>query len=405
MYETMAILAAFALVFSAVAGRIERSGISGPIVFTVFGVLFGPRALDLLRIDVDAETLRLAAELTLALVLFSDAAGTNLRVLRRFEQLPIRLLAIGLPLTILLGIATGMLLFDALTFVEVALLATMLAPTDAALGKGVVTNEDVPDPIRQGLNVESGLNDGICVPILFLFLALAEGEAAGESPWQIGMGALFLLEAVGIGLAAGLLPTAAAVLLLRAGRRRGWLAPAWTKITVLALAFTCFAAAQALGGSGFIACFAGGMLFGGMMGPAHEEFLDAAEGIGDLFALLTWVLFGAAVVGSAFSAFSWSVVAYALLSLTAIRMLPVLLALGRSGMPRESRLFVGWFGPRGLASIVFVVLVSEADLPHFGTLAEVVAWTVMLSILLHGVTANAWARRLGRHVAARNDGD
>ena len=180
MYQDLAILALFILVYSSVAGRIERTWVSGPIVFTLVGLIIGPVGLDLLSFKADGETIRTLAELTLALVLFTDAAGADLAVLRRTEALPARLLLIGLPLTILLGFGVAVLLFEKLSLFEVALLATMLAPTDAALGKGVVTNEAVPEAVRQGLNVESGLNDGICVPILFVFLALATGKA-GEA--------------------------------------------------------------------------------------------------------------------------------------------------------------------------------------------------------------------------------
>ena len=279
------------------AGRIERTWISGPIVFTAFGLLVGPLGLGLLSMETNPETLKSLAELTLALVLFTDAAGADLGVLRKVKKLPVRLLAIGLPLTILLGFGVGKLMFGAMTVFEVALVATMLAPTDAALGKAVVTNAAVPSPIREGLNVESGLNDGICVPILFLFLALAGGQGGDEAAWHMGL--RLFAEDVGIGLVTGVVLTGAAVLMLRFCRRREWLSPTWIKITVIALAFACFGTAQALGGSGFIACFTGGLLFGGLLKPHHEELLGAAEGIGDTFALLTWVAFGAAVVGQA----------------------------------------------------------------------------------------------------------
>jgi NhaP-type Na+/H+ or K+/H+ antiporter len=184
MYETLALLAAFVLVYSAAAGGVEHTRISGPMVFMGFGLVVGPLGLGLLSIEPAGETLRTLAELTLALVLFTDAAGADLSVLRRVSRLPARLLLVGLPLTILLGYGVGVLMFDDLSVFGVALLATMLAPTDAALGKAVVTNEEVPGPAREGLNVESGLNDGICVPILFVFLALAQGEAGAGGTWQ-----------------------------------------------------------------------------------------------------------------------------------------------------------------------------------------------------------------------------
>jgi len=393
MYEDLAILALFVLVYSSIAGRVERTWVSGPIVFTIFGLLIGPVGLDLLSFKADGETIRMLAELTLALVLFTDAAGADMGVLRRTEALPARLLLIGLPLTILLGFGVGVILFEKLSLFEVALLATMLAPTDAALGKAVVTNESVPDPVRQGLNVESGLNDGICVPILFVFLALAVGKGGEGGPWQLAM--VLVAKEIGIGLAVGLVLTTMAALLLKFAKGQQWLTHTWIQVPVVALAFGCFAVAQFLGGSGFIAAFSGGLLFGGLAKQHREELLLAAEGTGDTLALITWVIFGSAVVGQAVGHFSWIILLYAVLSLTAIRMLPVFVVLTGLGVSNEGKLFIGWFGPRGLASIVFGVIVLNANLPNSGPIAMTVVCTIMLSILTHGVTANPWAKAYG----------
>ena len=198
-------LALFVLVYSSVAGAVERTWISGPIIFTCFGLLIGPVALDLHTMEIDRETIRGLAEVTLALVLFTDAAGADMGVLKKTSGLPTRLLLIGLPLTILLGFGLAVLLVDSLSLFAMALLAVMLAPTDAALGKAVVTNEAVPDEVRQGLNVESGLNDGICVPILFVFLALALDKAGDDGPWTLAV--KLVAEEIGIGLAVGLVLT------------------------------------------------------------------------------------------------------------------------------------------------------------------------------------------------------
>jgi NhaP-type Na+/H+ or K+/H+ antiporter len=393
MYQTIAILALFVLVYSSVAGRVERSWLSGPIVFTIFGLLIGPVGLDLLSFKTDRETIRTLAELTLALVLFTDAAGADMGVLRKAKALPIRLLLIGLPMTILLGFGVGILLVQTLSLLGVVLLATMLAPTDAALGKAVVTNEEVPDAVRQGLNVESGLNDGICVPILFVFLALATGKAGEEGPWHLAL--MLVAEEIGIGLAVGLALTTLAGLLLKFARGQQWLTRAWSQGPVVALALGCFALAQWLGGSGFIAAFSGGLLFGVLAKQVRDKFLRAAEGTGDTMALITWVIFGAAVVGQAVGHFSWLILLYAILSLTLIRMLPVFLTLTGMGVSTEGKLFMGWFGPRGLASIVFAVIVVNANVPNSGTIAATVVCTIMLSILAHGITANPWARGFG----------
>ena len=393
MYEDLALLALFILIYSSVAGRIERTWVSGPIVFTLFGLLIGPVGLNLLSFKADRETLSTLAELTLALVLFTDAAGADIGVLRKTKELPVRLLLIGLPLTILLGFGVGVILVEKLSLFEMALLATMLAPTDAALGKAVVTNEAVPDPVRQGLNVESGLNDGICVPILFVFLALATGKGGEGGPWQLAM--KLVAEEIGIGLAVGLALTTMAALLLKFAKGKGWLTHTWIQVPVVALALGCFAVAQFLGGSGYIAAFSGGLLFAVLTKQHREEVQLAAEGIGDTLALITWVIFGAAVVGQAVGNFSWLILLYAVLSLTLIRMLPVFLSLTGMGVSTEGKLFMGWFGPRGLASIVFAVIVVNAKVPNSGPIAMTVVCTILVSILGHGITANPWAKAYG----------
>lgn len=394
MYQELAILALFIVIYSSVAGGMERTPVSGPIVFIAFGLLIGPLGLGLFTLDVDNETIRLLAELTLALVLFTDAAGADLSVLRKTWGLPTRLLLLGLPLTILLGFGAGVLFFHDLSVFEVALLAIMLAPTDAALGKGVVTNPVVPNEVRQGLNVESGLNDGICVPVLLLFLALALGHGGDQSMSSLAFS--FVTKEIGIGLVVGLALTTGATWLLRFCHQNHWISSTWVQLPVVGLAIGCFATAQVLGGSGFIAAFVGGLLFGARLKDHREALLSAAEGTGDTFALLTWVIFGVVLVGPAFQYFNWAVVLYALLSLTLIRMLPVFVSLTSLGVSIEGKVFMGWFGPRGLASIVFSVIVLNAGLPNGQVMVQVVVWTVILSILFHGVTANPWARGYGR---------
>jgi NhaP-type Na+/H+ or K+/H+ antiporter len=407
MYETLALFAVFVLIYSSVAGAVERTWISGPIVFTLFGLLVGPVGFDLLSMETDREMIKAMAEVTLALVLFTDAAGADIRVLKKTTGLPMRLLLIGLPLTILLGFGIAALLVDSLSLFALAVLATMLAPTDAALGKAVVTNEAVPDDIRQGLNVESGLNDGICVPILFVFLALALGNAGDAGPWPLAL--KLVVEEIGIGLAVGVMLTFAAVKLLKFVRLRQWLTHTWRQIPVVALAVSCFAVAQLVGGSGFIAAFSGGIVLAVM--DAHlsrqvkEEFLLASEGIGDTLALITWVIFGSAVVGQAVGNFSWMILLYSVLSLTVIRMLPVYLCLTGSGIDSEGKLFIGWFGPRGLASIVFAVIVINSGLPDSGPLAMTVVCTILLSIIGHGITATPWAKAYGERRLAQQDAD
>ena len=397
MYENLALIGAFVFFYSIMGGGIERTPVNGAIVFTGFGLVFGPLGLNVLTLEADFHALSFLAEMTLALVLFTDAANANLRELEHSFHIPQRLLLMGLPLTIVLGIAAGVLLFDGLGILEIAILATMLAPTDAALGKAVVTAESVPANIREGLNVESGLNDGICVPILFILLALAERTAgAGETTM---MALRLVTQSIGIGAAIGVGLTYCGVGLLKMCADRGWITETWRQLPVPALAVTCFAVAQWLGGSGFIACFVGGLLFGGLEKQHKHRLLLAAEGTGDTLALITWVVFGAVVVGQSIGAFNWEVVLYALLSLTVVRMLPVFLALGGMPLRTDEKLFMGWFGPRGLASIVFAVIVINAHLPGDTTLSMTVVCTILLSIVAHGLSANPLVALLAKRLS------
>jgi len=401
MYETLAILAIFIFLYSIASGGLERTPINGALIFTAFGLALGPMGLGVLSLDVGKEGLRTLAELTLALVLFTDASNANLGVLKKNIGIPQRLLLIGLPLTILLGFGVGVLVFDGLTLLEIAILATMLAPTDAALGKAVVTNESVPSSIREGLNVESGLNDGICVPILFVFLALVTATGAETSTPVLAM--KLVAEEIGIGVAVGIGLTFLASWLGTRFADRGWVTETWRQLPVPALAVACFAVAQWLGGSGFIAAFAGGLLFGGLVKRHKHKLLLAAEGTGDTLALITWVVFGAAVVGQSVESFSWEVVLYAVLSLTLIRMLPVFLVLTGMRMQASEKLFMGWFGPRGLASIVFAVIVLNEHLPGGGTIAMTAVCTILLSVVAHGVSANPLVAALAARIK-RSDG-
>lgn len=397
MYENLAIMAAFVFIYSVVAGAVEKRPMSGPIVFMAFGVLAGPMVLGLMESKITAEMLRGFAELSLALVLFTDAANADISTLRRSFGLPERMLLIGLPITIVLGFLVGLLFFPHLPLLQVALIAVMLAPTDAALGKGIFSNPKVPVRVREALNVESGLNDGICVPILYLFLALAVSTEVQAGPVSLAL--TLLAREIGIGLAVGLGATALGVLVLKLSMARRWVQENWLPVPVVALAFACYATAQSLEGSGFIACFVGGLLFDVMFKRGKHQVMEAAEGMGNTLALITWVIFGFAVVGQVLPALSWSIVIYSLLSLTIIRLLPVYLSLAGTGESVYSKLFMGWFGPRGLASIVFIIMVLEKNLPGGMTMAVTVMCTVIMSVIAHGLSANPMAKLFGRFKA------
>jgi sodium/hydrogen antiporter len=391
MYLNVALLALVAVAYSLISRKVDRSRISGPILFVLIGLLLGPVALGALALDVTIGDLRLLAEITLALVLFSDAANADIDQIRRTRFLPRRLLFVGLPLTILLGLALGLLLFPGLASIEIALLAAALAPTDAALGKPVVTNPAVPPTIRESLNFESGLNDGICVPIIVLLLGAAAGLEVEHRP--LANIVLTVVEEIGIGFLVGVAIAIPGAWLLGRARASDWIGANWTGVPAIGLAVACFALAQAIGGSGFIACFVGGLAFGARRLDRHD-LLHAAEGAGDVLSLLTWVVFGALVVLQVSGAVTWVVVLYAVLSLTVVRMVPVWLCLrGTDVVPRD-RLFIGWFGPRGLASVVFGVMILSTGLPGGDTLAATIVCTVILSVVCHGASAAPLIRAL-----------
>ncbi|MDG2380863.1 MAG: cation:proton antiporter [Pirellulaceae bacterium] len=401
-YQVLTVLAAFAFFYSLLASRLEKTPVNGPVIYLFVGLAFGSYGLQLVELNINGEGIRRLAEFTLALVLFSDSANADLAVLKRIERIPTRLLLIGLPLTIVAGFGTGYLIFDELTIFELALLATMLAPTDAALGQAVVTNKAVPDSVRASLNVESGLNDGICVPVLLFFLACASGSVDGA---PLSLIIRLTLEAIGIGTVVGVALAMVGSFSLQRAYAANWLSGAWVQIPVVAMAMCCFGLSQWLGGSGFISSFVGGLVFGRLT-QKHQvkaEVLNGAEGAGSVMSMLTWFAFGAVVFGQALQQISWQTILYAILSLTIVRILPVLLCLSGVAMRWDTKLFVGWFGPRGLASIVFIVLVIGQELPGATRLTDVVTWTVALSIVAHGLSALPFTKLYVKRLAARNN--
>lgn len=392
-YTTILLAFVFLLMYSLFSKAIEKTILSGPFLALLFGFIVGPAVLDLFKTGVDREEYKIIAELTLALVLFSDASKTKLKVVKENASIPIRLLLIGLPLTILFGMLGGKLLFDEFSWIELGILATMLAPTDAALGKAVVSNNSVPSKIRESLNIESGLNDGISVPILFLFIALVESTSGSSLNQYLGM-ELFIKE-IGVGALVGLSVTYIFVKVLNYSERKGWMTDSWQQITLITLAFSCFIIAQLMGGSGFIACFLGGLLFGTMklQLSTKMKLLEPMEGLGDAMSLITWILFGTIIAAYA-NHFTWHIIIYALLSLSIIRMLAVSISLINSGLNRKEKLFIGWFGPRGLATIVFAIIVLDIEFPHKEVIILTTVCTILLSVVLHGLSANPLIKKL-----------
>ena len=392
----LAVLASVIFLFGLVSRRLEGTVLTAPLVFVAAGVILGPAGLALVEFKLDDHSVLLLGEIALAIVLFTDVARTNPSALRQNEVLPLRLLGIGMPLTIALGTFVATLVLTDLTFWEAAIVGTVLAPTDAALGQAVVNNPRVPIRIRQALNVEAGLNDGLSVPFLALFLtlAVAEEELQSASYWirfaleQVGLG---VLVGVGVGLAGGWLVSWAS--------KREWMTESFERLVLLALAIIAWALADQIGGNGFIAAFVGGLVVGPTVERVGEQLLRFTEAEGQLLNLSVFFVFGVLVIGL-IQPLSWQVALYALLSLSVIRMLPVAVSLAGTHLRSVSVLFMGWFGPRGLASIVLgLIVVSEAPLLAGREEIElVVALTVLFSVLLHGITAAPLSATYARRV-------
>jgi NhaP-type Na+/H+ or K+/H+ antiporter len=391
----LGVLAAVVLLYGAVSRRVEAV-ISAPLAFVVAGLALGPGALGVVELDVDDETILLIAEVALVLVLFYDASRIDATVLRENASLPARLLGIGMPLTIAAGTGAAAVLVADLELWEGAILATILAPTDAALGQAVASDPRVPVRVRQALNVESGLNDGLSVPLLFVFVALAGAEADVGTP---GFWARFAAEQIGLGALCGVLVGLGGGWIVERATRTGWMGGTFTQLAVLALPVLAWAAAGAVEGNGFIAAFVAGLVTGRIYEDCGEQVANFTDDQGKLLELSVFLILGV-VAAPMLGDVSWEVVLYALLSLTLIRGVPVALALAGTGLRRVSVLFIAWFGPRGLASIIlaYVVLEEETELAGLDTIVLTMTVTVLLSVAAHGVTAAPLTARLGRRL-------
>ncbi len=387
------------IAFGLVSRKLEGTVVTAPLVFILFGFAIGQGGLGVTNIEPGHSVIHLIAELTLVLVLFSDAARIDLKLLRKDHNLPQRMLLIGLPLTILSGTVAAILIFPAFSLWEAALLAAVLAPTDAALGQAVVSARAVPVRIRQALNVESGLNDGIALPAVLLLAALASAAGATEGGGRDWI--TFGLLQVTLGPLAGIVLGYIGARIVDSAATAGYMTEPFQGIGVLAMALLCFAGAELIGGNGFIAAFVAGLVFGNTIRHRCAFLLEFMETEGQLLMLITFLVFGAAMLPEGLHGLDWHVVGYAILSLTVIRMVPTALSLIGTGIRFPTFLFLGWFGPRGLASILFALLIVEqSGIPHVHEILIATIVTVGLSALLHGISAAPFANAYGR-LAAR----
>ncbi|MFQ5972923.1 MAG: cation:proton antiporter [Alphaproteobacteria bacterium] len=398
---SIAVVAGLILVFGVVSARLERTVVTAPMVFVLVGLAAGPSGLGWVHGSVAHGVVHALAEVTLILVLFTDASRIDLRRLAREHDIPLRLLLLGLPLTIVLGAGAGMVVLVGFSIWQAAVLAAILAPTDAALGQAVVSNPRVPVRIRQALNVESGLNDGLALPAVLILVSLAGAmtatEARGVADW-FQFAAMQIVLGPVVGVVIGYVGGKGVE---RAWRAR-WISGAFLRLSAIGLALLSFAGAEIVGGNGFIAAFVAGLGLGNWTRQICGSVYEFGEAEGQLLVLLTFFIFGAFIVPEAAVHVDGRVVLYGLLSLTVVRLIPVAVSLLGKGLGADTVSFLGWFGPRGLASILFALLVVETSgIAETEAINTVVTVTVVLSVFLHGLTAWPFANWYGARAEAR----
>ncbi len=392
------LLLALIALYALGASRLEYLMITGPITFVVLGFILGPTVTSVVEWGPSSELVRIVTGVTLALLLFSDASSINLAALRRDASVVTRLLFIGLPLAVVFGAVSGWLLLPALGLGVCALLASILAPTDLSLGLAMFKNPNVPERVRRAINVESGLNDGVATPVVTIFIGVAIAEASTlEHPMVTA------IEELLIGLGIGILVGAVGGLLMQLSARHQWSSAASRQFAGLSFALLAYGGAVALEGNGFIAAFVGGMAFGAVNRQGAAEAVRYTEKAGVLMTFAVWYIFGATIAPILISDdLSWQPIVYALVSLTVVRMLAVAISLLGKKMHWSTLLFIGWFGPRGLASVVFLIL-SLQSLDEAGVetsmLVATAGWTILLSVILHGLSAGPVAAWYGSRSA------
>lgn len=402
---TFAVLALLIVGWAVTSRALTRVNISGPLLFTVAGYVLANPDWGALSVSYEAPSVHVIAEITLALLLFADASRVSFAEVKRDIRYPARLLGLGLPMSVLLGSLLAAWLLDDISWALAGFVGATLAPTDAALSAQVINDERIPLRIRRVLNVESGLNDGIVTPVVAFTLAIAATEL-GTAGHHDSHGGGALAE-VAIGATVGIALGFGSAFLIALGSRRDWIVAGGRRLGALGAALSSFGLAVALDGNGFIAAFVAGMAFGaGWQDDSGtvEEAGELPELLGEVLAFVVWFFFGAVLVPVAFNDLSPAVLLYALLSLTLVRLLPVALSLVGSGLDRGTVLFVGWFGPRGLASVVFALLAVEelGETPVVVPAIAAVSLTVLLSVVLHGISAGPLGSRYVRFEESEN---
>ena len=396
--EVIGAIALFVLCYGLISRKLEKSVVTPPMAYVSFGLLISSSGLGLLEnVEITNKTVKVLAEITLAVLLFTDASRIKLELLREEYRLPLRLLGIGLPITIVLGAIAALWLFPELDLWSAFALATILSPTDAALGQAVVNSSRVPGCIRQAINIESGLNDGICLPILLLFISLAANKAGENSAtyWLI-----FTFEQIFLGTIIGMAIGYGGNKLVAKSLQYQWMTRSFEDLSILGLSILAYTSAEVIGGNGFIAAFCAGLTLG-LVGKKSfvQSLQEFGEAEGQLLTLMSFLLYGAIMVIPSLIRSTWQIWVYGIISLTIARMLGVAIATAKLDLQLDSTLFIGWFGPRGIASLVYGLLIMEKDsFQNSQLMFDAMAIVVLISIFAHGLTAfpgvNWYAKRL-----------
>jgi sodium/hydrogen antiporter len=387
--QPLVFVAGAVLAYALVSRRLASTIVTAPIFFAFAGFVAGP-VLGLVHLATNDELLTLVLMAALVAVLFADASGLDIRRWTGEPALSGRLLGIGLPLTMLAGALVAAVLFAGVAPWQAALVGVMLAPTDAALGQAVVANPSVPALTRNALNVESGLNDGLALPFVSIFITV--GLVAGGAETELRAGQT-LIVALGGSTLIGIVAGVGGGWLIRVASERGFAAGPWQSIALVALAVGTYVVADQVEASGFLAVWVAGLAAGAVV-RNHVE--DAAfhlpEELADVLTAVAFLMLGAGLLGPVLGRATPQAVLYAVLSLTVVRLVPVAVSMLRTGLSRPTVAYVGWFGPRGLASIVFAGVVVEQAVPNADRITDVVLLTVAFSLVAHGVSA-AWGAR------------
>lgn len=391
MWWGWVVVASVAIGYVALSQRLDKAWITAPMVFVALGAIVADDGLALVTVELDGELADTLLKATLALLLFVEAAAITPADLRTETGLIARLLAIAMPLVIAIGAAAALVFFGILSFWEGAVVGAILAPTDAALGQGVVSNERIPAGIRNTLVAESGLNDGLAVPFAVAFTAAALANLGIETK---GDALTFAMEQIGFGILTGIVLGAAAGWLVRKAIEADWAGSEWVKFSPIAVVFLVFAGAEVIHGNEFIAAWVGGITFGYVVRPAVDHVEEFSHRLSQVLTVVSFFVFGAALLGPALSKLTWQTMVYGLISLAIVRPIAVALSTIGAGLPRQTVAFLGWFGPRGIASVILAaIVIKQAGLPDDDIIVVIMTITVTLSVYLHGLSAVPGANR------------